>query len=71
MDQAKQILFTVIRVFLGTLLAAFIADLANLSRFDWADWKPVVFAAIAAVCVVVLNALNWNDPRYGIGAAAE
>jgi len=68
MNQAKQILFTVIRVFAGTLLAAFVADLANLSKFDWADWKPVVFAAIAAGCVVVLNALNWEDARYGIGA---
>jgi hypothetical protein len=66
MDQAKQILYTVLRVFFGTLLAAVVADLANLMNFNWADWKPIVIAAIAAAAVVVINALNWKDPRYGI-----
>jgi hypothetical protein len=69
MAQVQQILLTVVRVFVGTILAAFIADITNLSAFAWADWKPVVFAAIAAACVVVLNALNWKDTRYGIGAS--
>ena len=68
MNQVKQIAYTVIRVFAGTLLAAFVADLANLSSFAWADWKPVVFAAIAAAAVVVLNALNPKDSRYGLSA---
>jgi len=71
MAQAQQILFTVIRVFVGTLLAALIADMTNLMNLNWADWKPVVFSAIAAAAVVVLNALNWKDDRYGIGAGAE
>ena len=69
MNQVKEIAKTVARVFLGTLLAAFVADIANLSAFAWADWKPIIFAAIAAAAVVVLNAINWTDPRYGIGAA--
>jgi len=69
MNQVKEIAKTVARVFLGTLLAAFVADIANLSTFAWADWKPIIFAAIAAAAVVVLNAINWTDPRYGIGAA--
>ena len=69
MNQVKEIAKTVARVFLGTLLAAFVADIANLSTFAWADWKPIIFAAIAAAAVVVLNAINWTDPRYGIGTA--
>lgn len=69
MEQAKQVLWTVLRVFAGTVLAAFVADMANLASFNWAEWKPVVFAAIAAAAVVVLNALNWKDPRYGLGAS--
>lgn len=68
MSQAKQILFTVLRVFVGTMIAAVVADLTNLMNFAWADWKPVIIAALAAAGVVVLNALNWTDPRYGIGA---
>ena len=70
MSQAQEILYTVIRVFAGTLLAAFVADMANLSSFAWADWKPVVFSAISAAAVVIINALNWKDPRYGLGAGA-
>jgi hypothetical protein len=71
MEQWKQIVYTVARVFIGTMLAALVADMANLMNLQWADWKPVVFSAISAAIVVVLNALNWNDPRYGIGAAKE
>ena len=66
--QLKQILWTVLRVFAGTLLAAFLADITNLMNFAWADWKPVIVAAIAAAVVVVINALNPKDGRYGIGA---
>jgi hypothetical protein len=68
MEQWKQICYTVARVFIGTVLAAFVLDVANLMNFNWADWKPIIYAAVAAAVVVVLNALNWNDPRYGIGA---
>jgi len=68
MDQIKEVGKTVLRVFFGTLLSAFFADLANLMAFDWADWQPVVYSAIAAAGVVILNALNWKDSRYGLGA---
>lgn len=67
MDQVKEVVYTVLRVFSGTLLAAFVADITNLSDFAWADWKPVVFAAVAAAAVVVINALNPKDARYGVG----
>ena len=69
MEQWKQIVYTVARVFIGTMLAALVADMANLMNLNWADWKPVVFSGISAAIVVVLNALNWQDERYGIGAA--
>ena len=67
-EQIKQVAYTVLRVFFGTLLGALVADVANLMNFNWADWKPIIFAAVASAATVVLNALNWKDPRYGIGA---
>jgi peptidoglycan biosynthesis protein MviN/MurJ (putative lipid II flippase) len=66
-EQLKQVVYTVLRVFAGTLLAAFLADITNLMNFAWADWKPVVIAAIAAALVVVINAINPKDTRYGFG----
>ncbi len=68
-EQLKQVAYTVARVFVGTLLAAAIADLTNLMNFQWGDWKPVIVSAIAAAAVVVINALNPKDSRYGIGKA--
>lgn len=70
-EQIKQVAYTVLRVFFGTLLAAVAVDLANLMEFDWADWKPIVVAAASAAVVVIINALNWKDPRYGLGAGSE
>lgn len=67
-SQLQEVVYTVLRVFIGTILAALIADMANLMNLNWADWKPVVFSAISAAVVVILNALNWKDPRYGLGA---
>jgi hypothetical protein len=67
-EQLKQIALTALRVVGGVLLASLIADLANLMDFHWDDWKPVVIAAISAGLVVVANALNPADGRYGIGA---
>jgi hypothetical protein len=67
-EQIKQIAYTVARVFFGVVAAAFVADITNLMNFDWADWKPVVISAIAAVMVVIINAVNPKDTRYGIGA---
>lgn len=65
-EQLKQIAYTVLRVMGGVIIASLIADLANLMDFHWDDWKPVVVAAIAAGLVVVGNALNPKDTRYGI-----
>ncbi len=66
-EQWKQVGYTVARVFVGTVLAAFLADITDLMDFAWADWKPIIIAAIAAAIVVVINALNPKDARYGIG----
>lgn len=70
MTQAKQVGYTVLRVMGGVLLASLIADLANLMDFHWDDWKPVVIAAIASGLVVLANALNPKDTRYGVGAGS-
>ena len=68
MEQYKQMAYTIARVFVGVIVASLIADLANLMDFHWDDWKPVIVAAIAAALVVVANALNPADTRYGINA---
>ena len=68
MEQLKQVAYTVFRVMVGVILASLIADLANLMNFNWADWKPVIVAAIAAGLVVVGNYFNPKEIRYGIGA---
>lgn len=70
-EQLKQIFYTVVRVMAGVLIASLIADLANLMNFNWEDWKPVIVAAIAAGLVVIGNALNKADTRYGLGAAVK
>lgn len=69
MAQIEQVFYTVLRVFFGTLLAAIVATGVGVLEWDtWEDWKvPVVGAGISAA-VVILNALNWKDDRYGIGA---
>jgi hypothetical protein len=69
MEQYKQIAFTLARVFFGTMIAFIISNgVGLLDMVTWADWKPVLTAAIAAVLVVILNALNPSDTRYGINA---
>lgn len=70
-ESLKQIIYTVLRVFFGTVLALVVVDLANLMNLHWADWKPVIVAGLAAALVVIGNALNWKDPRYGFGAGQE
>ena len=69
MDQAKQIAYTILRVFCGSLLGFAIAAGAGIFSLSWADWKPAAGAAFAAVLVVVFNFLNPGDKRYGIKKA--
>lgn len=71
MEQVKQIVYTVLRVFFGTLLAEAFAIGVGVMDFGWTEWKPLVFAAAAAAAVVVINALNPADARYGLRASAE
>ena len=68
MEQWKQVLFTVLRVFFATVLAQAALDLANLMNFAWEDWKPILVSGIAAVIAVVIVAINPKDARYGLGA---
>jgi hypothetical protein len=71
MNQIKQIAFTVLRVFSGVVLAALAADWVNLVNFNWADWKPIILAAVSAAVVVIINALNPKDVRYGINSTSS
>jgi hypothetical protein len=71
MNQWKEILWTVLRVFFGTLIASAIAIGVGVMDYGWTEWKPLVFAALAAASVVVINALNPKETRYGIGAGSE
>jgi len=68
MEQYKQILWTLLRVFFGAMVAFLISSGVGILDMGWADWKPALTAAIAAVLVVVFNLLNPKDARYGIGA---
>jgi len=68
MDQVKQIAWTVLRVFFGTLIGAAISVGIGIMDYGWTEWKPLVFAALAAAAVVVINAINPKDTRYGINA---
>ena len=69
MEQLKEIAKTCARVFFGTLLAAVVAaGVGVLEWTTWGDWKPVIAAAGIAVAVVILNAVNPADERYGLGS---
>jgi len=69
MDQIKQLALTLARVFLGTLLAAVVAAGLDVITWDaWSDWKVPLAGAGIAVAVAILNALNFKDARYGLGA---
>jgi len=69
MEQVKQIAFTLLRVFFGTLLASVVAAGLDVITWDaWSDWKVPLAAAGIAVAVAILNAINPKDSRYGLGA---
>jgi len=68
MEQVKQIVYTLLRVFIGALLGFVIASGLNVVDMSWVDWKPAIGAAIAAVLVAAFNFINPKDGRYGIGA---
>jgi hypothetical protein len=68
-EQYKQIAYTLLRVFFGTLIAFIISNgIGLLDMQAWSDWKPALTAAISAVLVVIINALNPGDTRYGVNA---
>lgn len=72
MSQFNEILKTVLRVFIGTMLAAVVAamlDGLNVFTLDWELWQPFVVAGAIAAGTVIVNALNPTDTRYGLGAS--
>lgn len=52
---------TAVKVGIG---AAFDWVLENIGSFNF---SPVVSAAVIALITVAINALNPQDPRYGVG----
>jgi len=70
-EQLLQVLWTVLRVFFGTLLGAAVAVGVGVMDYGWTEWKPLVFAALAAAAVVIINVLNPKDSRYGLGAGSS
>jgi hypothetical protein len=69
MNKLTAQLGTILKVFVGTLLALMITNGANiLEMSSWNDWKPYLAAGISAVIVWGYNFLNPTDARYGYGA---
>jgi hypothetical protein len=69
MDQYKAILYTLLRVFFGTMLAFLISNgVGILDMQAWSDWKPALTAAIGALLVAAFNFINPKDTRYGVNA---
>lgn len=73
MNQVREIAYTVLRVFAGTLLAAVVAAMMeglNVFTFEWEVWQPFVVAGAIAAGTVIVNALNKYDTRYGLGVSS-
>jgi hypothetical protein len=68
MEQFKQVLFTLGRVFFGSAIGFAIATELNILDMSWTNYKPAIAAGISALLVAAFNALNPADPRYGLGA---
>ena len=72
MEQYKQIAFTLLRVFFGTLLAFIIGNgLGLLDMTAWSDWKPALTAALSALIVAIFRFINPKDDVYGFGSKVE
>jgi len=66
MNPVLESLGTLLKVFIGTLLALMITNGANVLEMDsWSDWKPYLAAGISALIVWGYNYLNPADSRYG------
>lgn len=66
MSQLRELAYTLLRVFFGSLLGFIIASGVGVLEMTSADWKLAAGAGIAAVLVAAFNALNPKDGRYGI-----
>ncbi len=66
--QLKAALISYARLFAGACLAAYIALGKTPFEVGGDDLKVIVSAGTAALVVVLANALNKKDERYGRGA---
>lgn len=62
--QTKAVLASWGRVFAAAILTYVLTGLAAGTALDW---RAVLVAGLVAVLPVIINWLNANDPRYGVG----
>jgi hypothetical protein len=60
--------FSWIKVFVSVVLGLFLADGADVFSVDASDLRLWLSAGFVAVIPLVVNYINPNDTRYGIGA---
>ena len=68
MTNWKSVAWDYARVFLASLITAFMVMNKPIFNLTSDDWKAVVSAAVASFLPIVLSALNKKDSRYGRGS---
>ena len=68
---SKKMLKSWVKVFGAALLAAFLADTADVFSVDFTDLRTYVASGIAAVGPLILTALDPNDDRAGVNRYVE
>jgi hypothetical protein len=71
MEQAKRIVYTLLRVFFGAVIAFVLANQLNVFDVSWTNYQAAAIAGASAVLVAIFNALNPGDTRYGVGYEPE
>jgi hypothetical protein len=66
--QARELGLTLLRVFIGGLLAQLIMTGVGVLDMGVGDWKMAANAGLAAALVAAFNFVNPADARYGIGS---
>jgi len=54
------------KTFIAVVLSAAVADWATGGAISLANWEAWVIAACVSAVPLIVNALNPQDPRYGV-----